>query len=107
MSHDAPPVFHDPGGRRWPRLRRGLYALAALAALVLAIFAVSVVTHPFLPRLQLPQTRGLPRSTDVRPPLAPPKPPELPPRVQRTVDELRRAKQLHHARPGKRPQQMK
>jgi peptidoglycan-N-acetylglucosamine deacetylase len=102
------PVFYDPAGRRWRRVRRTWLALAVIVTTVAAIFIASVLANPILPSFNLRPVAGLPRSSDLKPP----KPPSL------TVSpgDLKAKKaqaELQHARektkrvpPSQKPQQM-
>ena len=47
------PVFYDPHGCRWRRVRRAYLALAIVVTLLTGIFIASVLSHPSLPRLTL------------------------------------------------------
>ncbi len=52
-------VFHDPSGRRWARIRRGL-SLAGIALTVLVVLLVlSLISNPQLPALGLPSVQHL------------------------------------------------
>ncbi len=52
-------VFHDPTGRRWARIRRGM-SLAGIALTVLVVLLVlSLVSNPQLPALGLPSVQHL------------------------------------------------
>jgi cellulose synthase/poly-beta-1,6-N-acetylglucosamine synthase-like glycosyltransferase/peptidoglycan/xylan/chitin deacetylase (PgdA/CDA1 family)/spore germination protein YaaH len=101
------PVFYDPAGRRWRRVRRTWLALAVIITLLGAIFIASMLANPLLPQLNLRPIAGLPRATDAKPqPLATP-PPVREQKVQRATSELQKA--LASARrvvPGERRSQM-
>src|SRR5205807_7779541 len=72
MSPSAkPPVFYDPAGRRWRRVRRTWLALAVLVTTLAAIFIISVLANPVLPHFNLKQIEGLPRASDLKPEAAP------------------------------------
>lgn len=73
MSASESPVFHDPHGRRWRRVRRIWLALSVVATGVAIIFIASVFANPMLPSINLRQIPSLPKSTDLKP-----KPPNLP-----------------------------
>src|SRR6185369_12908375 len=47
------PVFHDPHGRRWRRVRRTWLALSVIATTVAAVFIASVFAKPALPGFNL------------------------------------------------------
>ena len=61
------PVFYDPRGRRWRRVRRTYLALAVVVTAVAAIFIASVIVKPQLPVFSLRPVPALPK----------PKPPAL------------------------------
>jgi cellulose synthase/poly-beta-1,6-N-acetylglucosamine synthase-like glycosyltransferase/peptidoglycan/xylan/chitin deacetylase (PgdA/CDA1 family)/spore germination protein YaaH len=107
MSPSAkPPVFYDPAGRRWRRVRRTWLALAVLVTTLAAIFIISVLANPVLPRFNLKQIEGLPRASDLKPE---PPPAPLPPREQkakRAKEELEQALSKTHVTPGKRRAQL-
>ncbi len=62
------PVFFDPSQKRWPRLRRGLFAGALAFSLVFGGLVVSVLVNPVLPALKLPQSSLLPHGGHLAPP---------------------------------------
>jgi hypothetical protein len=47
------PVFHDPRGRRWRRVRRIWLALSVVVTGLAIIFIASVLASPVLPSLSL------------------------------------------------------
>lgn len=47
------PVFHDPHGRRWRRVRRLWLALSVIVTALAAIFVASVLANPVLPGFNL------------------------------------------------------
>jgi hypothetical protein len=52
IAENTPPfVFHDPHGRRWPRLRRMLVLLGVLVFLGLVLFVQALFVRP---QLRLP-----------------------------------------------------
>ena len=57
------PVFFDPVGRRWPRVRLVWLALAVLISLLTATLVTSVLVNPVLPHLSLRSSATLPRAT--------------------------------------------
>ena len=67
MSASESPVFHDPHGRRWRRVRRIWLALSVVATALAIVFIVSVFANPVLPKLNLRPIRNLPQSTDLKP----------------------------------------
>lgn len=69
-SPDHSPIFYDPDGRRWRRIRRTWLALAIVATLLVGLFIASVLANPYLPKLNLRQISSLPKAPDTKP--APP-----------------------------------
>ncbi len=67
MSTSESPVFHDPHGRRWRRVRRIWLALSVVATGLAIIFIASVFANPVLPRLNLRPIPSLPNSADLKP----------------------------------------
>ena len=61
------PVFYDPRGRRWRRVRRTYLALGIAVTAITAVFIASVLANPLLPRLNLRPLQNLPRSSDLKP----------------------------------------
>ena len=61
------PVFYDPRGRRWRRVRRTYLALGIAVTAITAVFIASVLANPLLPRLNLRPLQNLPRSSDIKP----------------------------------------
>jgi len=61
------PVFHDPEGRRWRRVRRAGLATSIIVTALAAIFIASVLANPVLPRLNLRQLAGLPHTANLKP----------------------------------------
>jgi peptidoglycan-N-acetylglucosamine deacetylase len=101
------PVFFDPKGRRWRRVRLCWSALAVLITALGATFVISVLVNPVLPRLGLRPISALPHAVDTK--LQPP--PILPTirraqTARRTEVALRRALARTRAVPSKRPSQM-
>lgn len=70
MSGTALPIFFDPSGRRWRRVRRLRLLLAAIATMLIAILVISVLVNPLLPHLDL-KSAWLPAHTDDLRPKAP------------------------------------
>jgi cellulose synthase/poly-beta-1,6-N-acetylglucosamine synthase-like glycosyltransferase/peptidoglycan/xylan/chitin deacetylase (PgdA/CDA1 family)/spore germination protein YaaH len=64
------PIFYDPAGRRWRRVRRTWLTLAVLVTAVAAVFIASMLVTPILPVFNL-------RPVLPRPDLKPPTPPIL------------------------------
>ncbi|HET7113125.1 MAG TPA: glycosyltransferase [Pyrinomonadaceae bacterium] len=73
MSPSDSPVFHDPAGRRWRRVRRVWLATSIIATALAAIFIASVLANPVLPSLNLRQLAALPHTANLKP-----KRPDLP-----------------------------
>jgi len=67
------PVFHDPEGRRWRRVRRIWLALSVLVTALAIVFIASVLANPVLPTLSLRAIPSFPRPSDIKP-----KPPNVP-----------------------------
>jgi len=67
LSTSESPVFHDPHGRRWRRVRRIWLALSVVATGLAIIFIASVFANPVLPRLNLRPIPSLPNSADLKP----------------------------------------
>jgi peptidoglycan-N-acetylglucosamine deacetylase len=63
------PVFHDPHGRRWRRVRRIWLAISILVTALAAIFIASVFANPVLPNFKLRALASLPHSVDLKPKL--------------------------------------
>jgi peptidoglycan-N-acetylglucosamine deacetylase len=61
------PVFHDPGGRRWRRVRRTWLALSVLVTALAIVFIASVLANPVLPSFNLKAIASLPNSADLKP----------------------------------------
>ncbi|MDX6496942.1 MAG: peptidoglycan-N-acetylglucosamine deacetylase [Blastocatellia bacterium] len=64
------PVFYDPRGRRWRRVKRTYLALGIAVTAITAVFIASVLANPLLPRLNLRPLQNLPRSSDIKLPAA-------------------------------------
>ncbi|HEX5966703.1 MAG TPA: hypothetical protein VFY51_12255 [Pyrinomonadaceae bacterium] len=102
MSPSDSPVFHDPDGHRWRRVRRAGLATSVIATALAAIFIASVFANPVLPRLNLRQLAGLPHTANLKP-----KRPDLPAnpteRKARTQAELQQVlANTKYVVPGKR-----
>jgi cellulose synthase/poly-beta-1,6-N-acetylglucosamine synthase-like glycosyltransferase/peptidoglycan/xylan/chitin deacetylase (PgdA/CDA1 family)/spore germination protein YaaH len=101
------PVFYDPAGRRWRRVRRTYLALAVIVTTIAAIFIASVLAKPILPFIDLRAGAQFPRPADLKP-----KPPVLTtnPREQeakKAQEKLLRAiEKTKRIVPSKKPQQM-
>ena len=76
MSSSESPVFHDPGGRRWRRVRRAWLAVSVLVTGLAIVFIASVLANPVLPSFNLKPISVLPHSADVKD--IKPKAPNLP-----------------------------
>src|SRR6476620_3835560 len=66
MATDSP-VFHDPDGRRWRRVKRTYLFLAVVVTALAAVFIASVLANPALPTFNLRQLSSLPRVADLKP----------------------------------------
>ncbi len=73
MSSADFPVFYDPAGRRWRRVRRTWLALAVVVTSLAAIFIASVLINPVLPIFNIRPVASLPHTADIKP-----KPPNIP-----------------------------
>jgi len=72
-KQSSSPVFYDPRGRRWRRVRRTWLALAIFVTIVVTIFIASVLANPFLATPTLKPLKNLPSAGDIKPhPLATP-----------------------------------
>lgn len=58
------PVFYDPAGRRWPRVRRAWFALAILVTMLSVTLVASVLVNPVLPRLDLHPASSFPHAVE-------------------------------------------
>ena len=67
MSSADAPVFYDPAGRRWRRVRRTWMALAVVITSLAAIFIASVLVNPALPSFHLRPVASLPHTADIKP----------------------------------------
>ncbi len=107
MSIPEKPVFYDPAGRRWRRVRSTWLALAILVTGLIAVFIASVMVKPLLPVFDLRASAALPHPLDLRP-----KPPSFPanPREQKAKkaqEELQHAlDKTKRVVPSRRPQEM-
>ena len=52
-SDSSFPIFYDPDGHRWPRVRGAWLALAVLVILLTATLVASVLIDPVLPHMGL------------------------------------------------------
>ncbi|HXD33469.1 MAG TPA: glycosyltransferase [Pyrinomonadaceae bacterium] len=101
------PVFYDPGGRRWRRVRRTWMALAVVATALIAVFIISVFAKPLLPGFDLRPASSFPHPSELKP-----KTPTLPQnarerRAKKAEEELQRAlERTKRVVPAKRSQQM-
>ena len=53
MNTSESPVFHDPGGRRWRRVRRIWLLLSVIITGLALVFIISVLAKPVLPSIDL------------------------------------------------------
>lgn len=106
MESPVRPVFYDPHGRRWQRVRTIWLALAVIITILAAIFIASVLANPLLPRLNLRPVASLPHATDAKPmPTAPPATPREQ-KARRAERALRTALKTTRIVPARRPSQM-
>src|SRR4030095_4231159 len=106
MTSDSP-VFHDPEGRRWRRVKRTYLFLAVIVTGLVAVFIASVLANPVLPSFNLRQLSSLPRTADLKPkaPNIPANPSEQ--KAKKAQAELQRAlAKTKHIVPGKRRTQL-
>lgn len=100
------PIFYDPAGRRWRRVRRTWLALAVIVTLIVGVFIASVLANPYLPRFNLRQIASFPKVPDTKP-VPPPLPPTLSQqKVKNAVADLRKASLQTRIVPGKRGSQL-
>lgn len=66
MASSGVPVFYDPAGRRWRRVRRTWLALAILVTSLAAIFVASVLVNPVLPTFHIRPVPSLPHTADLK-----------------------------------------
>jgi cellulose synthase/poly-beta-1,6-N-acetylglucosamine synthase-like glycosyltransferase/peptidoglycan/xylan/chitin deacetylase (PgdA/CDA1 family)/spore germination protein YaaH len=65
------PIFYDPQGRRWRRVKGSYIFLAIGVTALAAVFIASVLANPLLPHLNIRPVANLPHSSDIKPkPLA-------------------------------------
>jgi cellulose synthase/poly-beta-1,6-N-acetylglucosamine synthase-like glycosyltransferase/peptidoglycan/xylan/chitin deacetylase (PgdA/CDA1 family)/spore germination protein YaaH len=101
------PVFYDPAGRRWRRVRRTWLALAVVVTAVTAVFIASVLVKPLLPVFDLHAGASFPRALDLKPrtPVIPANPREQ--KAKKAQEDLQRAiEKTKRIVPSKRPQEM-
>src|SRR5436190_5098144 len=100
-SPENSPIFYDPAGRRWRRVRRTWLALAVFVTLLVGLFLASVLANPYLPKFNIRQLESLPKYVDTKP-----APPQLPPNpreqgARKAVADLKRALSTTRVVPGK------
>ena len=101
------PVFYDPAGRRWRRVRRTWLALAVVVTAVIAVFIASVLAKPLLPVFNLRAGSTFPAPSDLKPkaPVLPANPREQ--KAKKAQEELQHAiEKTKRVVPSKQPQQM-
>jgi cellulose synthase/poly-beta-1,6-N-acetylglucosamine synthase-like glycosyltransferase/peptidoglycan/xylan/chitin deacetylase (PgdA/CDA1 family)/spore germination protein YaaH len=106
MSSESP-VFHDPEGRRWRRVKRTYRFLAIFVTALAALFIASVLANPVLPSFNLRQLDLLPRAADLKlkAPNIPANPSEQ--KAKKAQAELQRElAKIKHIVPGKRRSQL-
>jgi peptidoglycan-N-acetylglucosamine deacetylase len=97
------PVFHDPDGRRWRRVRRIWLAISVIVTGLAVIFIASVLANPVLPSFNLRPLPSLPHSVELKP-----KPPNIAAnpserKARKAQADLQRALALtKYVAPGKR-----
>jgi cellulose synthase/poly-beta-1,6-N-acetylglucosamine synthase-like glycosyltransferase/peptidoglycan/xylan/chitin deacetylase (PgdA/CDA1 family)/spore germination protein YaaH len=67
LSSAESPVFYDPAGRRWKRVRRTWMALAIVVTSLTAILVASVLVNPALPSFNIRPVASLPNTADIKP----------------------------------------
>ena len=103
MSSSDSPVFHDPGGRRWRRVKRTWLVLGVIATGLAVVFIASVLAKPVLPGFNLRQLSILPRSVNLKPkPLNLPANPSEQKARKAEADLQRALAKVNHVVPGKR-----
>ncbi|PYS49571.1 MAG: polysaccharide deacetylase [Acidobacteria bacterium] len=102
------PVFYDPAGRRWRRVRRTWLALAVLVTSLAAISVISILVNPVLPKFNLKQIEGLPRASDLKPEPAPAPTPQTVREIKarRAKEELEQALAKSKVVPSRRRSQL-
>jgi cellulose synthase/poly-beta-1,6-N-acetylglucosamine synthase-like glycosyltransferase/peptidoglycan/xylan/chitin deacetylase (PgdA/CDA1 family) len=60
------PIFYDPAGHRWPRLRRAWLAVAILVTMLIATLVASVLVNPVLPQFDLLPLSSLPHAVETK-----------------------------------------
>ena len=63
-SDSSFPIFYDPDGHRWPRVRGAWLALTVLVTLLTATLVASVLIDPVLPRMGLRPVSALPHAVE-------------------------------------------
>lgn len=100
------PVFYDPKGRRWRRVKRSYIALAVCVTALAGSFIASVLVNPLLPHLNIRPLPNLPHSSDIKP--ARPVAAVRNPRAQKAKHaqlDLQKALATARVLPAKRPSQ--
>jgi peptidoglycan-N-acetylglucosamine deacetylase len=67
LSSADSPVFYDPAGRRWRRVRRIWMTLAVVVTSLAAVFTASVLVNPALPSFNIRSVASLPNTADIKP----------------------------------------
>jgi hypothetical protein len=91
LSADSP-VFYDPAGRRWKRVRCIWMALAIVVTSLTAVLIASVLINPALPSFNIHPLASLPHTADIKPkalPAAPANPSQQ--KARKAQAELQRA----------------
>jgi len=67
LSSADSPVFYDPAGRRWKRVRRIWMAFAIVVTSLTAVLIASVLINPALPSFNIRPVASLPHTADIKP----------------------------------------
>jgi cellulose synthase/poly-beta-1,6-N-acetylglucosamine synthase-like glycosyltransferase/peptidoglycan/xylan/chitin deacetylase (PgdA/CDA1 family)/spore germination protein YaaH len=67
LSSLESPVFYDPAGRRWKRVRRTWMAVAIVITCLAGVLIASVLVNPALPSFNIRPVASLPQRSDIKP----------------------------------------
>jgi cellulose synthase/poly-beta-1,6-N-acetylglucosamine synthase-like glycosyltransferase/peptidoglycan/xylan/chitin deacetylase (PgdA/CDA1 family)/spore germination protein YaaH len=67
LSSADSPVFYDPAGRRWKRVRRAWMVLAIFITSLAAVLIASILINPALPSFNIRPVADLPHTADIKP----------------------------------------
>jgi len=95
------PVFYDPHGRRWRRVRAVWLAVAILSTAVIGVFIASVLAHPFLVPPSLRPFKNLPTKSDIKPAARPAIPNAREIKAKKAEAELQKVYQHMKRPPGR------